>query len=188
MEQPPDLPPAADQTIRIRIVPAPIWVRFLAGTADTIVAGLLAFAIIMVILIPRFYPETESLIYEYADQSSGNFLTDTELARTMMENNSLRSMLFASQMVLYSVFFLYFLLNEWLLRGGSLGKMIFRISTVRRNPDQPLSLGIMFLRAWLKTVFLLLFSPILWLTFVWAVVHKERRTVHDLLTGTWVID
>lgn len=187
MQQPPPLPQAAT-TIRFQVTPSPAWVRLLAGFADTVVAGLLAFAIIMVILIPNFYPETEAIIYQYSENSSGNFRDDTALAKTLMENEALRSMLIASQTILYTVFFLFFLLSEWIFKGSSLGKMIFRITAVRRTINEPLQISTIFMRAWLKTVFLLLFAPILWISFFWVFFQKEKRTLHDLITGTWVID
>jgi uncharacterized RDD family membrane protein YckC len=187
MQQPPPLPQTG-QTIRLRVNPSPPWVRLLAGSADAIVAGLLAFAIIRVVLIPYFYPETQIIIEEYVDNSSNNFSENTALARTLMENESLKNMVVASQTILYSVFFLYFLLSEWLLKGSSLGKMIFRITVVRRIPGQALPFTTIFMRAWLKTVFLLLIAPILWVSFFWVFFQKEKRTLHDLITGTWVID
>lgn len=187
MQEPPPLPQAAT-TFRLHVTPSPPWIRLLAGFADAIVAGLLAFAIIIVILIPNYYPETQAIIYQYAENSSGNFQEDTALAKTLMENESLRSMLVASQTILYTVFFLFFLLSEWIFKGSSLGKMIFRITAVRRTIDQPLQFSTIFMRAWLKTVFLLLFAPILWISFFWVFFHKDKRTLHDLITGTWVID
>ena len=186
MEQPPELPLAAEKTSNP--VAAPHWARFLAAGADLIVAGLLAFAIITVILIPTFYPTTLPLIQEYANKAAGNIFSDSDLAETMIDNPALRQMLVASQVVLYAVFFLYFLLNEKMLNGGSLGKMIFRIRTANIRSDQPLTLGVIFARAWLKTVLILFFSPFLWITFLWAFFQEDRRTVHDLLTGTWVVD
>jgi uncharacterized RDD family membrane protein YckC len=176
------------QGIHIQISPAPIWVRFLAAAADCVVAGLLAFAFILIVLIPYFYPETQVLIYEYAEQTGGSIVTDTELAKELMENESLRNMVVASQLTLYSVFFMYYLLSDSLMRGSSLGKKIFRISTVRILPGEPLTISTIFLRCWLKTVFLLLLAPLLWLAFFWALVRADRRAVHDLITGTWVID
>ena len=188
MERPSAAPPPIPANVLIQVVPAPIWVRFLAGAADVIVAGLLSLALIITVLIPVYFPDTQSILNEYANASEGSFLQDTDLASKMLENPRLRNMVLASQMIFYTVFFFYFLLSEWSLKGSSLGKKIFRITAVRRTLDQPLNMGILFMRAWLKTVFLLLFSPILWVTFLWVFVQPEKRTVHDLLTGTWVID
>jgi uncharacterized RDD family membrane protein YckC len=184
--QPPELPLSA-RPIGILVKPSPPWVRLLAGGADVVVSGLLAFAIIMVILIPKYYPETESIIVEYAENSSGNFLEDKDLAKTLMENPDLRNMLVASQTILFSVFFFYFLISEWGFKGSSLGKMIFRIKVARRKWGEPLLFSTIFMRAWLKTIFLLL-SPWLWITFMLVFLQKEKRMVHDLITGTWVID
>ena len=186
MQQPPELPSSA-RTLSIQIKPSPPWVRLLAGGADVVVSGLLAFAIIMVILIPKYYPETESIIVEYAEKSSGNFLADKDLAKPLMENEELRNMLIASQTILFSVFFLYFLISEWKLKGSSLGKMIFRLRVARYQQDQPILFRTVFIRAWLKTIFLLL-SPWLWITFMLIFLQKDKRMVHDLITGTWVID
>ena len=187
MEQPPELPSSAEVEIRIVTNPAPVWVRFLAGAADAIVAGLFSLVIIIFILIPVFYPETQTILYEYTEQASESLSENTELARKLLENSAVRNMVFASQLINYSLFFFYYLLNEWFLRGSSFGKKIFGVSTVKRNPEESLLINTMFLRAWLKTLFLL-FHPILWITFIWAVFQKEKRTVHDLITGTWVID
>jgi uncharacterized RDD family membrane protein YckC len=189
MEQPPDLPPQPVSVIDDEeVTPAPLWVRLLAGAADSIVAGLCSLAMIVVILIPYFYPETQTIIYDYAQQSQGSVAANTELARSLIEKPAMREMLFASQMILYTVFCLYYLINEWTMKGSSLGKKIFRISTVRYHSEEDLSISTIFLRAWLKTVFLLLLLPILWMTFTWAFVQKDKRTVHDLITGTWVVD
>jgi len=188
MEQPPDLPQPVRVIVDDEVTPAPLWVRLLAGVADSIVAGLCSLAIIVVILIPYFYPETQTSIYEYVEQSQGSVAANTELARSLIEKPAMREMLFASHMILHTVFFLYYLINEWTMKGSSFGKKIFRITTVRRNPEELLSVSTIFLRAWLKTVFLLLLVPILWMTFTWAFVQKDKRTVHDLITGTWVVD
>lgn len=188
MERPSAAPPPVPASKIIQMVPAPIWVRFLAGAADVIVAGLLSLAIIVTILIPFFFPDTQSILYEYVNKSGGNFLRDTNLASKLLENPRLRNMVLAGQMIFYTVFFFYFFLSEWALKGSSLGKKIFQITAVRRTLDQPLNLGILFMRAWLKTVFFILFLPLLWITFLWVFVHPEKRMVHDLLTGTWVID
>ncbi|MDA0349184.1 MAG: RDD family protein [Verrucomicrobia bacterium] len=186
MQEPPELPLSA-QSISNHVKPTPPWVRLLAGGADVVVCGLLAFAIIMVILIPKYYPGTESIIVEYAEKSSGNFMADKDLAKTLMENPDLRNMLVASQTILFTIFFLYFLISEWRLKGSSLGKLIFRIKVSRYQLDQPLLFRTIFMRAWLKTIFLLL-SPWLWITFMLIFLQKDKRTVHDLITGTWVID
>jgi len=187
MDQPPELPSSAEIEIGISMKPAPAWVRLLAGAADAIVAGLFSLAIIIFFLIPVFYPETQTILYEYTEQATESLTGNTELARQLLENTAVRNMVFASQIINYSLFFFYYLLNEWILRGSSFGKKIFGIKTVRRNPEEALSPNTMFLRAWLKTLFLL-FHPILWITFIWAVFQKDRRSVHDLITGTWVID
>ena len=187
MEQPPELPSTGNAEIRIVLRPAPVWVRLLAGAADAIVAGLFSFAVIIFILIPNFFPDTQSTLYEYTENATGSFANNTELARQLLEDPSVTNMVIASQVLAYSIFFFYYLINEWALRGSSFGKKIFGVTTVRRNPDEPLSTNVMFFRAWLKTLFLL-FHPILWATFLWAAFQKEKRTVHDLITGTWVID
>tara|TARA_Y100000588_G_scaffold394258_1_gene513772 strand:+ start:7456 stop:8022 length:567 start_codon:yes stop_codon:yes gene_type:complete len=188
MEQPSAAPPPIPVNAVIQVGPTPIWVRFLAGAADVVVAGLLSLAIILTILIPVYFPDTQSILYEYANKSEGNFFRDTDLASEILENPRLRNMVLASQMIFYKIFFFYFFLSEWTLKGSSLGKKIFRITAVKRSLDQPLNMGVLLMRAWLKTVFLILFLPLLWITFLWVFVQPEKRTVHDLLTGTWVID
>jgi hypothetical protein len=104
MEQPPDLPQSAGVIVDDEVTAAPLWVRMLAGAADSIVAGLCSLAIIVVILIPYFYPETQTSIYEYAEQSRGSVAANTELARSLIEKPAMREMLFASQMILYRIF------------------------------------------------------------------------------------
>lgn len=188
MTLPSEEPPPLPEGVLVGALPAPLWVRYLAGAADTIVAGMLALALILTILIPVYFPDTQSILFEYADYSEGNLLTDTDLASKIKENPRLRNMLLASQMILYSVFFFYFLISEWVTGGSSLGKKIFRITAVHRQLDRPMSLAIMLMRAWMKTVFLLMLMPLLWTTFLWAFFQAEKRMVHDLLTGTWVID
>ena len=187
MEQPPELPSSAKIEVRVSMKPAPIWVRLLAGIADATVAGLFSAAVIVLFLIPTFFPETQSVLHEYAERATGSVSENSEIVRELLENTKVRNMVFASQMVNYTLFFFYYLINEWFLRGSSFGKKIFGVLTVRRKSDEPLSPNVMFLRAWLKTLFLL-FHPILWMTFLWAVFQKEKRTVHDIMTGTWVID
>ena len=187
MQEPPELPLSA-RKISTQFKPSPPWVRLLAGGADVVVCGLLSLAIIMVILIPKYYPETESIIFEYAEKSSESFNANKELAKTLMENPELRNMLMASQSILFTIFFLYFLISEWGLKGSSLGKMIFRIKVAPYQLDQPLLFRTVFMRVWLKTIFLLLLSPWLWITFMLIFLQKDKRMVHDLITGTWVID
>jgi|TARA_Y100000385_G_C12875619_1_gene543524 uncharacterized RDD family membrane protein YckC len=187
MDQPPEIPSSAEIDLGISRKPAPAWVRLLAGAADAIVAGLFSLAIIIFFLIPVFYPETQTILYEYTERATESLYENSELARQLLENSAVQSMVVASQVINFSLFFFYYLLNEWILRGSSFGKKIFGIKTVKRNPDEALSPNTMLLRAWIKTLFLL-FHPILWITFIWAVFQKERRSVHDLITGTWVID
>jgi len=187
MEQPPEPPPIPREEIRIVRRPAPIWVRMLAGAADAIVAGLFSAAAVIFFLIPVFYPETQGILYEYADRATNSFSENTEIARQLLERTSVANMVIASQMITFGLFILYYLINEWALKGSSFGKKIFGVTAVRRELDEPLSPQTMFLRACFKTLFLL-FHPLLWVTFFWAVFQKDKRTVHDLITGTWVID
>ena len=188
MQQPPELPASARAKVRILVNPAPIWARLLAGIADATVAFLLSMLIIVFVMIPVFFPETGDVLYEYQSQATSSISENNKLIQKFLENPAVQNMVLAAAIINFLTIFFYYAVNEWLLKGSSFGKKIFSIRTVRRSPEEPMNTNVIILRAWLKTLFLMFFPPYLWITFIWAVFHKEKRAVHDLITGTWVID
>lgn len=188
MQQPPELPPSAKVKIKITHRPAPIWVRLLAGIADATVAFMVSMLIVVFIMIPSFFPEMWDVIYDYRDQATSSFSENNDLTRTFLEDPAVQNMVLAAAIINFLTIFFYYAINEWILKGSSFGKKIFSIRAVRRIPGEPLSTNVIILRAWLKTLFLIFFPPYLWITFIWAVFQKDKRAVHDLITGTWVID
>ena len=144
-------------------------------------------AVMFKFIVPFLYPEVSAYIYRFEMIAEGSFSAFLEEAKQLMESPDFRNIRIVTDIILFSVFFFYFFINERAFGGGSLGKMIFRIIAVRKNSDKSLPIRVSVLRSWLKTVFLLV-APLLWVTFFWAIFNKEKRTVHDLLTGTWVID
>lgn len=75
----------------------------------------------------------------------------------------------------------YILLSAW--KGQTLGKMAVHIKVVGRD-GSPISLGQAFVR-WLG--YLASALP-LGIGFLMALVNDERRTLHDLLAGTVVVE
>ena len=167
--------------------PAPLWKRILAGIVDSLVAGTIAFALVIKVVVPVFFPETLEVIYEYQEQAQGSILFDTSIAHKMAENDLLWNMLLVSQIVMHGVFFTYFLAIEWGLRGSSLGKAMFRIAVAQPFSTEAPNLSNLVIRTGLKTIFILFAAPVFWITFLYAFIQKDRRAIHDLFSRTWVI-
>lgn len=187
MGQPPPLPTQVRDGVKIKLVPAPLWVRTIAGAADAILAGLLSTALIIFVIFPIAFPGASAQIFSDFESLANQDLSSPELFQAIISDPNLLYPTLLAQFSYNFLFFLYFLVNEWKLRGSSFGKLMFRITTVRILPDEPLPFHIMVLRAALKAFFLCN-TPILWITYAYAFLNRERRTIYDLITGTWVID
>lgn len=187
MEKPPPLPTRVRDGVQIKHVPAPLWVRTIAGAADAVLAGLLATALIIFVIFPVVFPGSSARIFSDFESLANQGLSSPELFERIISDPNLLYPTLLAQFSYNFLFFLYFLINEWKLKGGSFGKLMFRISTVRVTPEEQLSFPIMMLRAGLKAFFLCN-TPILWITYAFAFLNRERRTLYDLITGTWVID
>jgi uncharacterized RDD family membrane protein YckC len=69
--------------------------------------------------------------------------------------------------------------------GGSPGKLALGLKVINADDGQTVSLGRLFLR---ETVGRLLSTLPLFLGYIWVSWDKERKTFHDMLAKTRVID
>ena len=94
--------------------------------------------------------------------------------------------------VCFFVMLLGLFLQEWLWRGQTLGKRIFNLRTVDHATQAPPTLMACLLRSFWKAAFVTLYNP---LTIVIGLVNfhvplfrYDRRSWHDMLSRTYVID
>lgn len=145
---------------------AGFWRRFVAALIDGIVVGPIWFVL--------------SGIYDFAAITlleSTAFAPDgAALARALWLSSAGRWLLLAL------VVFLYFVLMESTTRGASLGKMLLRIRVARADGTRT-GLGRSLVRTALKPVSAL---PLM-LGFIIAGWNREKRALHDLLSGCVVV-
>jgi uncharacterized RDD family membrane protein YckC len=94
--------------------------------------------------------------------------------------------------VCFFVMLLGLFFQEWLWRGQTLGKRIFNLRTVDHATQAPPTLMACLLRSFWKAAFVTLYNP---LTIVIGLVNfhvplfrYDRRSWHDMLSRTYVID
>jgi uncharacterized RDD family membrane protein YckC len=94
--------------------------------------------------------------------------------------------------VCFFVMLLGLFFQEWLWRGQTLGKRIFNLRTVDHATQAPPTLMACLLRSFWKAAFVTLYNP---LTIVIGLINfhvplfrYDRRSWHDMLSRTYVID
>jgi serine/threonine protein kinase len=103
-----------------------------------------------------------------------------------------------SKMDLYlfiALLFLFFLLYHTgfhTYKGQTPGKRILNIKVVGKNGERvswwrALWRTITYVLAPVLVSILCMGVPVGWIIFLWPLVHKEHRALHDILAGTWVI-
>lgn len=186
---PPPLPP------KVQKVPiARLWPRFLALLMDVILIGTLVAFLLVKVLIPKEHPEGLDAFleayrnYEAEVQAAVEAGEKTPPPPDLAANEAILEMAAYVQMVLLMVFFLYFGACEWFMRGSSLGKRTFALRSAvvgTSLPPSPLQ-GI--LRAAMKAFALVGYPPFTWLLLIMGLFISGRRTAHDMLARTVVIE
>jgi uncharacterized RDD family membrane protein YckC len=94
-----------------------------------------------------------------------------------------------------ALLFLFFLLYHTgfhTYKGQTPGKRILNIKVVGKNGERvswwrALWRTITYVLAPVLVSILCMGVPVGWIIFLWPLVHKEHRALHDILAGTWVI-
>ena len=172
------------------VEPAPLLPRFSAFAADLCLVIFLAITLVQVVL-PRLYPEEAQAFREHLQevQEYQQATRDDEAATdSAPEPGDLVLDYFkVMQITALSTIFLFFFFSEWLSRGSSPGKLLFRLNVVLREaPDRAPPPLVSALRSLVKTSCFLLF-PLLIVLFASVFFQSHRRALHDLLARTIVI-
>jgi uncharacterized RDD family membrane protein YckC len=97
------------------------------------------------------------------------------------ENSSFAISISFLTILLYWLYYGFFDSN---LLNGSIGKRLFKISVINQNNKNHLSLLDSFIRSTLRILsFILLLSG-----FIYAFFNEKRKTLHDLIIDTIVVD
>lgn len=156
--------------------------RTIAFLLDLILVGTFSLMLLTIFIIPKKYPGTVDELWTLANQPKEK---QKELYTKM--SPQLKEMIQSSQTIIIFVFWAYFALSEILLKGGSLGKLVFRIRVVNARTLQPPGLFDSILRSGLKTFSLLAWFPVFTLNFFIMFFTKKAQAGHDLLSRTIVI-
>lgn len=156
--------------------------RIIAFILDFVLISTFTIMFLTTFVIPLKYPGTISELRQLAHQPENS-------QKQLLEKMSpqLKEMIQGSQTIIIMILWLYFTLNEVLLRGASLGKKVFSIYVVNTTTLAPPSLFDSILRSGLKTFSLLAWFPIFTINFFLIFITKKAQAGHDFLTRTIVI-
>lgn len=165
---------------------APLHLRFFAFTLDTLMGLALSLLILTKWVLPYYAPEGLNLLQAIA-------LENTEGAKVIAEKISTfhKEQLQATLVLIYTFSFCflwaYYTLTESLMNGASLGKRIFNLQIHSIKNRQNIKLFTWILRGFLKTTFLTLFSPFLWISFLSVFWSARQQTLYDWICKTYLV-
>jgi uncharacterized RDD family membrane protein YckC len=146
---------------------APFWYRTVAATIDAIplltlyLLLLIGFGVAETSDLPQSQWNTFDMIVDLINQDPAFFMPPFAL--------------------LVAVFLLYFLTQE-LLFGQSVGKRLLKLTVIDKTGERPHPIMLL-----IRNLVRPLGVAILGLGYLWAAFDPERRTLHDRVSGTWVI-
>lgn len=218
-DTPPPLPIAeappvlTAEAARMAPPPAPMLWRTLAFLADYAVVGLVGYLITTRYLVPHFKPEELEVFNGWLAESDKAFHAVLDAAQRAAESGSTAAYeksleSFAGQLkempkgaqdiILFSstcmtmIYWVGFSAMEIAMRGGSLGKTMFRLR-VATFPycERPRVFDSLVRSGW-KAMCVGSISPLMMLFAVvdahWPLFNPLRRSLHDLMARTLVID
>lgn len=158
---------------------APGW-RLLAFCLDYALATVIMLALLEGFLLPHYHgiqltELSEQLLQSLRSADGAALPTATQDAVHLVRT------------VMLSVFWFYFTVSEWALKGSSLGKRFVRLQSARWAERTPPSYVESLLRGGLKAISLI-YIPLTLINLAFLFLHKQKRAGHDLLARTWVID
>ncbi|PWU05503.1 MAG: hypothetical protein C5B43_03275 [Verrucomicrobia bacterium] len=156
--------------------------RTVAFFLDLLLIGTFSLMLLTLFIIPKKYPGTMEELWLLSSQQEGSKNQQVEKM-----SPQLKEMIQASQTIIIFLFWAYFSLSEILLKGSSLGKLVFKIRVVNANTLRTPSFFESILRSGLKTFSLLAWFPVFTLNFFIMFFTKHAQAGHDLLTRTIVI-
>lgn len=156
--------------------------RTIAFILDLILIGTFSLMLLTIFIIPQKYPGTMQELWQLSSQQE-----ETEKIKIDKMSPQLKEMIQASQTIIIFLFWGYFTFSEILLKGSSLGKLIFKIRVVNALTLQPPSFFDSILRSGIKTFSLLAWFPVFTINFFIMFFTKNAQAGHDLLTRTLVI-
>ncbi len=148
---------------------APLWRRAVAFMLDIILISMLAtpiFIVLAVIFIPDWTHQ-----YWLAAQNPPFVMPELPGASEIFVN-------LIGDMVLV----LYFSLFQW-LHGQTPAKQLFRVRVVDQAGQKP-----SFPQTFWRAVALLISMNLLFLPMLYAFFNPQRRTLHDMIAGTYVVE
>lgn len=165
--------------------------RIIAFFLDIILVGSFSLMVLTVFIIPKKYPGTMQELWQLSSHPE-----NTQKQRIEKMSPQLKEMVQSGNTIVVLLFWAYFTMSEILLKGSSLGKLIFRIRVVNASTLAPPSMFDSILRSGLKTFSLLVWVPIPILNLVFPIFTlnyflffftSKAQAGHDLLTRTIVI-
>lgn len=160
------------------------WKRIIAFLLDVVLVTLIALVITFQFWLPNNYPESWSTFMDKVEtlQSSEESLQGMEL--TAQEQD----MFIYGEMVILLVFWFYFFGSELLFKGSSLGKKVFQLRVVSWQRQETLNFWESMIRAFAKTVTLLVLFPFLQVSYLLAFFTRKRQAGHDYICRSCVIE
>lgn len=167
---------------------ANLFVRGLALLLDLFLVFLIFYVISTKFVIPRFsgYQEILTQLVECLKNTESN---KAIILKNLIEKNPQAGDLIQSiQLVMCFVCFLYFFVNEWLLKGCTLGKQIFQLKVIKLGNRMHLSISDIFFRNLIKSCSLISFFPLFFISVTFVFFTVRRQSCHDILCQTMVVD
>ncbi|GHB92933.1 RDD family protein [Cerasicoccus arenae] len=164
-------------------------VIYIAGRGMRVFCALLDFTIILLltsflvskVFWPQMYPDAWPALLEWNEEVAATYPNYSEPPEAAKEGVGF------AQAVCAMVAWIYFYASETITRGSSLGKSVFglRVISLKRGTyPHPLEIGV---RASVKSTCFLLPFPLLFISLFLLLLHRQRRSAHDLLAHTIVI-
>lgn len=147
---------------------SPFWVRTIAAAIEIV-------PLITLYLLLVF--STGSLNIETLPVSQWNAID------MIVDLINFRPEVFVSPLGLFLGTLILFYLPQELLMGHSIGKRLLHLRIVNAHGQQPAPIMLL-----VRNIVRLFSIVLLGLGYWWAAFDTERRTLHDWVAGTWVID
>ena len=176
---------------------ASFLIRLFAFLLDYLLLSFLSFFIITQIILPQNSSLSMDQLVAWAEAYSNWLEIENSSVQDAMQTPASMPMPSVHVIDILSiisesftlVFFTYFLISDFALKGASIGKKIFNIRTI--SLVEPLKIPIMhsLIRSMAKTTMLFyLFPFILLIAFATKFLHKSKSWGHDLVSHTMVVD
>ncbi|OHE70982.1 MAG: hypothetical protein A2007_04035 [Verrucomicrobia bacterium GWC2_42_7] len=150
-----------------------------------ILITLIVYVIIQKFVLPNYMDAVNKIAEIMTNEAIENKRESLQsLANT---HSDVKELLNYFQGITWGVLLLYFVVNEIVLKGATLGKKIFRLTTIKLGTMGPPNVADILMRSFVKAASIVFFLPLFFITFTFAAITIRGQAGHDILCQTMVV-